>query len=110
MTGFEFSHTLPRHFLAVGLFVALGWIGVSYWLALSKPRGLAKFFLPLLRLATVSGIVVCLLDPQRVTRIEHQQASRMAVLLDTSRSMNIQDVAPNRLEACKQWVQSRLLL
>jgi uncharacterized membrane protein len=53
-------------------------------------------------------VAVCLFDPEWVEAIKHQQKSRFAVLLDTSRSMNTKDVAPGRLEASKAWVQNQL--
>src|SRR5207249_11289964 len=105
----EFAYKLPPWCFAIGGLAAGGWILASYRLAVNKPRGIARFFLPLVRLVTVAGIGLCLLDPQRVTRIEHQPPARLAVLLDTSRSMGIGDVSPSRLEACKAWVQSQLL-
>src|SRR5436309_3114250 len=101
----EFTHKLPPSWFAIGGLAAVIWILASYRLAVNKPRGVAKFCLPVVRLATVAGIMLCLLDPQRVTRIEHQPPARLALLLDTSRSMGLGDVAPSRLEACKAWVQ-----
>src|SRR5207244_5913632 len=53
--------------------------------------------------------LVCLLDPQRVEERRHQPHSRLDVLLDTSRSMSINDVPEGRLTRAKNWIKDTLL-
>jgi uncharacterized membrane protein len=105
----EFGYQPDWTWLAGGGLAGAALILWSYHAAINKPRGLAKFLLPILRLLTIAAIVLCLLEPQWVTRIEHQQPARVAVLLDSSRSMGIQDVARNRLEAAKTWLRTGFL-
>jgi uncharacterized membrane protein len=62
----------------------------------------------MLRWLAVAGVITCILDPQWVDSTRHQQKSRVAVLVDTSRSMSIKDVPKDRLETAKSWLQDRL--
>ncbi len=81
----------------------------SYHRAINRPKGLPKIVLLALRLLAILAVAGCLLDPHRVERIEHQQPMRIAVLLDTSRSMAIQDMGDTRLTAAKSWLQDEFL-
>src|SRR5205823_2405400 len=79
-------------------------------LAKSRPKG-GRRFLPLLlllRWLAVAVVIACLLDPQWVQVIKHQAKSRVAVLLDTSRSMSTKDVPEGRLGSGRKWLQERL--
>jgi uncharacterized membrane protein len=55
----------------------------------------------------ITGLVLCLLDPEWFEAIKHQQKSRIAVLLDTSRSMGIKDIPQGRLPAAQHWLQNQ---
>src|SRR5262249_7721937 len=61
-----------------------------------------------LRWVIIACVVVCLLNPEWLEAIKHQQRARVALLLDTSRSMGAKDVAPTRLAAAKRWLQDNL--
>src|SRR5690349_3236200 len=65
--------------------------------------------LPLLRVMSVTLVVLCLLNPQRVEVIQHRQNGRLAVLLDASRSMGINDIPGTRLVFAKSWVRNKVL-
>lgn len=91
---------------------ALGVAALAFWSyhgGVNRPRGAAAFALVSLRLLTLCAVAGCLLDPHRVERIEHQQPVRIAVLLDTSRSMGVQDLGQNRLAAARSWFQEDFL-
>jgi len=81
----------------------------SYYRAVGKPKWWLRVCLLTLRWLAIAGVVVCLLDPQRVEEIHHQQSSQVAVLLDTSRSMGLQDVKGGRLRAAQNWLNQQLL-
>jgi uncharacterized membrane protein len=82
----------------------------SYATSVGRPKGLTRFVLVLLRLLAVALAVLCFLDPQWIERVEHRKKARVAVLLDTSRSMSIQDASADaRLADAKAWVQESLM-
>jgi uncharacterized membrane protein len=60
------------------------------------------------RLVVLGALIVCLLDPQRVTQDRHFEPGRVAVLLDTSRSMGWADRGATRLDLAKEWVKREL--
>jgi uncharacterized membrane protein len=69
--------------------------------------GWQRYLLMMLRLLSVAAVVICLLDPQNVVAVRHQQKVRIAVLLDTSRSMSITDTGSDRLEYAKAWIRNK---
>jgi uncharacterized membrane protein len=87
--------------------VALLWW--SYRRAKGKPKTPLKLALIGLRCLAIAAVILCLLDPQWVETIKHEQKSRMAVVLDTSRSMSIHDVSKDRLSAAKEWVTKKVI-
>ena len=89
--------------------LAAGLLFLAYWLAVGRPKWSLRLSLLALRWVIIAGVVVCLLDPQRVEEITRQQAAPVAVLLDASRSMGIRDVPGGRLEAARTWVDKTLL-
>lgn len=105
----EFGYMPPWWWLAVGGAAALAALWLSYTASVGRPRGLTRFTLVSLRAVAVLLAVVCLLDPQWAERIERQQKARLAVALDTSRSMSIQDLDGPRLAAAKEWAQTKVL-
>ena len=93
--------------LAGGLLISalLGW---SYYSARGGARGGARVGMLALRILTLAVVVFCLLDPQRVEEIRHYQPAYVAVLVDTSRSMDWKEDGQSRFEMAKQWVKHEL--
>jgi len=92
--------------VAALLLILLWW---SYSTSVGRPGVLPKAVLVTLRWAALLLGIACLLNPQRVERIEHPHKSALAVLLDTSRSMALQDADGSRLASAKQWLQQKVL-
>ncbi len=100
----EFSYT-PRITWLIGAVAGvLLLVWLTYYRAKGKPTRGLKALLVALRVLTVAAVVTCLLDPQWVEMIKHDQRSRLAVVLDTSKSMSIHDVAGARLDAARKWI------
>jgi uncharacterized membrane protein len=95
------------------LLAAAAVLALSFWLsyrsAKGRPSPALRLFLVTLRLLAIIAVVLCLLDPQWVEMIRHQQKSRVAVLVDTSRSMSIRDVPGTRLDSAKAWIKEKML-
>ncbi len=101
----EFSYKLDWRWLVLGVALAAVWVFWSYTTAVGRPKGRSSALLCALRWFSLAAVACCLLDPQWVERIKHQQPSRLAVLLDTSRSMSIRDVNGDRLSSAKSWLR-----
>src|ERR1043166_200343 len=82
---------------------------VSYYLAVGRPKWSLRVSLLTLRWLAIAGVVVCLLDPQRVEEIRKTQSAHIAVLVDTSRSMGIKDVPEGRLGSARTWLEEQLM-
>ena len=95
---------LPVLILAAGLWL---W---SYYSARGAARRGWRLTLWGVRLLVLIALLVCLLDPQRVTQDRHFEPGHIAVLLDTSRSMNWSDQSASRLDLAKDWVKRELKL
>ncbi len=108
MTHFHYLPDWP--WLAGAGLLAAAILFYSYYRAVGKPKWWLRVCLLTLRWLAIAGVIVCLLDPQRVEEILHQQSSQVAVLLDTSRSMGLQDVKGGRLRAAQSWLNQQLLL
>lgn len=104
----EFSHTPKVEWLIAGGVAAVVFLWASYYRAKGKPGGALKWLLVGLRMLSIAAVVLCLLDPQWVEMTKHEQKSRLAVLLDTSKSMSIADVGTSRLDGAKKWVNTKL--
>ncbi len=94
-------------FAAGSMFLAalIGWFYVSA----RGPAGLPlRLVLLGLRLLTLASVVVCLLDPERVNPIRHYQPAHIAVLVDTSRSMGLDEGGLTRLDLARNWVKNEL--
>jgi uncharacterized membrane protein len=106
----ELGYTPPLWALLVGgglLLLLLWW---SYATSVGRPQGWTRLTLVLLRLTALGLAFLCWLNPQWVERVEHQPPARVAVLLDTSRSMALQDVDPDgRLAEAQEWLAQHLL-
>lgn len=81
---------------------------LSYTWAKGRANRWLRLGLAGLRWIAITALVLCLLDPEWIEAIKHQQKSRLAVLLDTSRSMSIKDIPEGRLSAARHWVESQL--
>ena len=104
----EFTHLLQARWLITGAALLAASLGLSYWWARGNSRHWLRLSLAGLRWAIMAAVVVCLLNPEWVEAIRHQQRARFAVLLDTSRSMATKDTAPTRLAAAKRWLEDNL--
>ncbi|MFO1498672.1 MAG: glutamine amidotransferase [Verrucomicrobiota bacterium] len=96
-----------RWLIAAGL-TAAALIVTSYLSGKGRASWPMRLILSLVRCLTVAGIAFCLLDPEWIEAIKHQPKSRVAVLLDTSRSMSIKDLPQQRLAAAKAWLEHDL--
>jgi uncharacterized membrane protein len=106
----EFTHRPDWRWLSLGAVLLILLLLWSYRTARgARTNGRRPLWLVFLRFLTVSAIVVCLLDPQRVEAIRHQQKTRIAVVLDASRSMGLTDVSAGRLQAARNWLQQKLV-
>src|SRR5262249_1047734 len=93
---------------AVAVVVTLAfWL--SYRSAKGRPKTPLRAFLIALRLIAIAAVVLCLLVQEWVEMIKEQQKSRVAVLVDTSRSMSIRDVPATRLDSAKSWIKEKML-
>lgn len=104
----EFTHLPSSASLAgAGAVVALV-IGASYVLARGRaPTGL-RLVLAIVRWSIIAALAVCLMDPQWVEKQFQRPKARVAVLLDTSKSMATQDVPKGRLDSGRTWLQRHL--
>ncbi|HEX7862999.1 MAG TPA: glutamine amidotransferase [Verrucomicrobiae bacterium] len=104
----EFSYTPKLEWIIGAAGAALLFLWLSYYKAKGKPTGLLKAILVSLRLFAIAAIVICLLDPQWVETVKHEQRSRLAVLLDKSKSMSIEDLQGTRLASGQKWLSDQL--
>ena len=99
----EFTHLPDARSFAIAGVIAATLLSLSYWFAKGRASWLQKSWLITLRLGAIAVVVYCLLNPQRVDEKRHQPKSRLAVLVDTPRSMSISDVPRRRLAQAKRW-------
>src|SRR5687768_8840674 len=100
----EFTYLPGIHWLAAGGVVTLAALALSYRWAKGRSSGRLRWLLAGLRALAIALVVFCLLGPEWVEAIKRQPKSRLAVLLDTSRSMKVKDVPGGRLAAAKEWL------
>ena len=105
MIQFTYLPSLPWLICAGLLSAAV--IFISYWWAKGRAKWGRRVWLLGLRWLVIAGVILCLLDPQWVEAIKHQPKSRVAVLLDTSRSMSLKDVPATRLGTAQNWLEQR---
>lgn len=105
----QFTHSLePRWWIAVGI-AAVVFLALSYGLARGRTRPWVRTLCGFLRLTAIAGLVICLLEPQWIEKTVHPRRSRLAVLVDTSRSMATTDVPGGRLEAARTWIARHVI-
>lgn len=101
----QFSYFPGPAWLLGGALLGGAAIFLSYFRAKGGSRRWLRMLLAGVRVLTIGAVVLCLFGPEWVEAIKHQQKSRIAVLLDTSRSMSIKDLPGGRLDAAKTWLQ-----
>src|SRR2546422_5816863 len=97
----QFTYMPEARWLIGGGVLVASLLFLSYFWARGRTNRWLRVGLMGLRWLAIAAVAVCLLDPQWVQAIKHQQKSRVAVLLDTSRSMGTKDVAQGRLAAAQ---------
>ncbi|MBL9175598.1 MAG: hypothetical protein JNL10_18800 [Verrucomicrobiales bacterium] len=105
----QFTFLPDTRWLVLFAVGALAVVATSYAWAHGRAGRSVRTALAVVRLAILGLVVLFLLDPNRVERIEHRPKSRVAVLVDTSRSMGTQDVPGGRLGVGRDWLQRNLL-
>ena len=104
----EFNWTPDWRWLVPGLLVGAGIIYWSYRVARGTAGPQLRLALFGLRLLVLGAVGLCLLDPQRVTQDRYFDTGRIAVLVDTSRSMSWADDTESRLDLAKDWIKREL--
>ncbi|HEV8544531.1 MAG TPA: glutamine amidotransferase [Verrucomicrobiae bacterium] len=105
----QFTYKPNLTWLIAGSALAIFLFWWSYRRAKGRPTPGIKILLITLRCLAIAAVVFCLMDPQWVEMVNHEQKSRMAVLLDNSRSMSIVDLPGGRMTAAKEWIKKQML-
>lgn len=105
----QFTYLPDWRWIGVGAVLTLTVVFASYGWARGRAGQPVRQFLGVVRCLVIALVAACLLDPNWVEKIQHRPKSRVAVLLDTSRSMGTQDVPGGRLAAGKDWIQRHVL-
>ena len=105
----DFSYLPNPRLLTMAGAIALALLLLSYWFAKGRASWIHRLCLIGLRLAAVAVVAYCLLDPHRVDETRHQPKSRLAVLVDSSRSMSIKDVPDGRLAQATIWLKNKFV-
>jgi hypothetical protein len=98
----------PRWLILAGI-VTVSLLALSYGYARGRTLPWVRVLCGLLRLTAIVGLVLCLLDPQWIEKIIHPRRTRLAVLIDTSRSMATTDIPEGRLTAARAWIARHVL-
>lgn len=101
----RFTYMPEMKWLIVSGTLSAAAVVLSYRWAKGRAGRGVRLALAGLRWIVITALVLCLLDPEWLEAIKHQQRSRFAVLLDNSRSMGIKDIPQGRLAAAKRWLQ-----
>src|SRR5581483_9680180 len=102
----RFTYMPELKWLLISATLSAAAVVLSYTWAKGRANRWLRLGLAGLRWIIITALVMCLLDPEWIQAIKHQQQSRLAVLLDTSRSMGIKDIPQGRLAVAKQWLDS----
>ena len=105
----QFTYLPDWRWIALGGVLTLGVVLASYGWARGRAGQPLRLFLVSVRALVIALIAACLLDPNWVEKIQHRPKTRVAVLLDSSKSMGTQDVPGGRLSAGREWVQRQVL-
>lgn len=98
----------PRWLVLAGIII-VSLVALSYGLARGRTQPWVRTLCGLMRLTAIVGLVLCLLDPQWIEKTVHPRRARLAVLIDTSRSMATTDVPGGRLAAARAWIDRHVL-
>src|SRR6185436_2652419 len=101
-----FTYQPEARWLAIAGVLAFSVLLLSYWFAKGRASWWHRLCLIGLRVGAVAAITFCSLDPQRVDEKRHQPKARLAVLVDTSRSMSLKDVPQGRLAQGTSWLKN----
>jgi uncharacterized membrane protein len=104
-----FNYVPDWRWLAGAAVLGTGLLFLAYSLAVGRPKWWLRLGLLATRWIAIASVVLCLLDPQRVEQTERHDAAPVAILVDSSQSMGLQDVPGSRLEAVRAFVDQRLL-
>jgi uncharacterized membrane protein len=110
MNRIEFADNPAWGWLIPGAIVVVALLAWSYRRAAGKMAPGRRWLVLGLRLLTIAVVALCLLDPQWVREIAHPHSGRVALLLDTSRSMGVTEQGRSRIEEAKAWARSSLKL
>ena len=105
----QFTYPPDTRLLVIAGALAFSVLLLSYWFAKGRSSWLQRLLLVGLRLGAVAAVTFCLLSPQQVDEKRHQPKARLAVLVDTSRSMSIKDVPQGRLAQATGWLKNNFV-
>lgn len=94
--------------LGIGI-VAIGLIGWGYFRWLNRPSRGSRAVLMLLRTGALGVVVMCLMEPTRVSTRTESVRSQVLFLLDRSQSMTLSDATPDgksRFEVARRVLDS----
>jgi uncharacterized membrane protein len=103
----RFTYMPELKWLVASATLSAAAVVLSYTWAKGRANRWLRLGLAGLRWIVITGLVLCLLDPEWIDAIKHQQKSRLAILLDTSRSMGTKDIPQGRLLAAERWLQDK---
>jgi uncharacterized membrane protein len=103
----RFTYMPELKWLVISAALSAAAVVLSYTWAKGRGSRWLRLGLAGLRWLVITGLVLCLLDPEWFEAVKHQQKSRVAVLLDTSRSMSIKDIPQGRLPAAQHWLKDQ---
>src|SRR5436305_12967154 len=98
----RFTYMPEMKWLIISATFSAAAVVLSYRWAKGRAGRGVRLVLAGLRWIVITALALCLLDPEWIDAIKHQQRSRFAVLLDSSRSMGIKDIPHGRLTAAKR--------
>ena len=106
MNDLVFHPVLPWPLLIAAVLTAGGWMGWSLWIGLKSKKRLAV--LALFRSLALVALTVTLLQPQRQTEEVTLLRPQIAVLVDTSASMNdpVDETQPRRAQRVREFLGS----
>ena len=102
----RFTYMPELKWLVASAALSAAAVVLSYSWAKGRANRWLRLGLAGLRWIIITALVLCLLDPEWIDAIKHQQKSRLAVLVDTSKSMSIKDIPEGRLAAAKRWLHN----
>lgn len=105
MTMMQFTQMPEPRWLVLGGLIIMGLLITSYAWARGRSQPWVRTLCAFLRLLAIVGLVLCLLDPQWIEKTIHSRRARLAILVDTSRSMATTDVPGGRLTAARNWME-----